>query len=841
MNWRRDGGFSLFVLSFALDRSVLWLTLLKSADLTRIPVAQPSTLTTATSKLSKPSTTEGRSASGFEYSSREVAPPSLLIQQLLQAHRVFSLHHGPSLNDLYAKLPRDRFFTALDRFWSRFARTWDVLLHGNPTADVLGGIKLASGGELGFGVGEEEWGSGERAVLEQMAHQTEGLVDLVVARYGEPSPTQKVDQSTAEAFPWLGSGHQPAASDGVVFGGVNGISRSSLRSVSLWMREIYTYGDHAYGVRDNPTRDQRKRRRRNPPASARSANANIHAAPEPNTANSKDLRRNVQNQEAAKQLNSKDPVDPDILPLDGRPQLHDRIASHDHVTDTPLPQVASYPGIPPVIVTAAEAALDKATKHAEVSGMEGDDKDQLENEELGTTMGIPDQYMKYLTFGLSTFGKAPTKKRPSAPSRTSTSSSKTLTPHSGADSSRISKRNDTKSDEFDASTLTVLEPHPDGDALRAVHARQKRQENKGHFLIGLRGDLDLISEEEGEADMTEGSLYDATEGHRTVLRTVHVETLPNDTNDGDHEHLNTDPRDFGQSSESAHTVDVARLRVVIYTHRPFMYCFLFHPHTSSLSWSSFYRSLHKTLLPIHRPLLSSTSKINVTDRIEAAHVHHVDSTVSTGNTRTSQNHSAASIYDLLYDPVRLTVHTSIPNIPEPGTPAAESIATSMSGAALVPWTRLDALNVHSTILNTLAITKQHADQIERTSKTGRGWWVVWMRLPTTGRTGGASLQPSGSGTEESSTRTVLEGDENLDHNNHETHKFAFLVRRADDASAATKHSSGSRATSGMWNTLTLRSTPADNHGAARGGNGLNTGGIGFDARKYVEGLLSLNR
>lgn len=126
------------------------------------------------------------------------------------------------------------------------------MLHGNPAVDALAGIKLASGGELGFGVGEEEWGSGERAVLEEFTRHTEGLVDTVVARFGEPSSKSDVH------VPWIGAGERPAVADGVIFGGINGITRQSLQSVSLWMRHIYTYGEYAYGVRDNPSRERRK-------------------------------------------------------------------------------------------------------------------------------------------------------------------------------------------------------------------------------------------------------------------------------------------------------------------------------------------------------------------------------------------------------------------------------------------------------------------------------------------------------------------------------------------------------------------------------------------------------
>ncbi|KAF2863941.1 hypothetical protein K470DRAFT_209514, partial [Piedraia hortae CBS 480.64] len=190
-----------------------------------------------------------------EYSSRGLSPPALLVQQLRNAHRIFSLHHGSSWTTLYGSLGRERFCTALDRFWSRFARTWDVMLHDNPAAELLGGIKLGGGGELGFGVGEEDMGSAERAVLQDLVHRTEGLIDVVVSRFGEAEASGK------ESLPWLGSGRQPSSADGVVFCGVGAISRIDVGKMSLWIQQIFTDGELAYGIRQDPHRERRKRRR----------------------------------------------------------------------------------------------------------------------------------------------------------------------------------------------------------------------------------------------------------------------------------------------------------------------------------------------------------------------------------------------------------------------------------------------------------------------------------------------------------------------------------------------------------------------------------------------------
>jgi hypothetical protein len=70
---------------------------------------------------------------------------------------------------------------------------------------------------------------------------------------------------------------------------------------------------------------------------------------------------------------------------------------------------------------------------------------------------------------------------------------------------------------------------------------------------------------------------------------------------------------------------------------------------------------------------------------------------------------------------------------------------------------------------------------------------------------------------------------------------AFLVRRARDPTVSSTKSSGGRWGSAMWR-LGGPSTGEKMGGAAAGWGpkGLSEG-IGIDARRYIEGLLSLNR
>lgn len=73
---------------------------------------------------------------------------------------------------------------------------------------------------------------------------------------------------------------------------------------------------------------------------------------------------------------------------------------------------------------------------------------------------------------------------------------------------------------------------------------------------------------------------------------------------------------------------------------------------------------------------------------------------------------------------------------------------------------------------------------------------------------------------------------------------AFLIRRARDTPTPATKGSGSRFASGMWSGLGMGSGGQSQRmgGAAAGWGpkGL-AEGIGIDARRYVEELLSLNR
>ncbi|EZG10142.1 hypothetical protein H106_00962, partial [Trichophyton rubrum CBS 735.88] len=233
--------------------------ILASIDLTRIIHVQ---------KGSTSSTEETSNDIQVEYSSRELSPPYILSQQLSKAYSIFLLHHGSSLESLYKTLSRKTFCIYLDRYWTRFVWSWDILLNGNPAIDLFSATKLAGGGELGIGVGEEEWGSGEREVLEGFISRTEGLVDMVVSRFGDaenpsreqiPSKKEPVKSNKQE---WTGCMMSPGPQDGVIFSGIGALSRESLIHISQWMEWVYRYGEDAYGVRGDPKSTHRRKRKK---------------------------------------------------------------------------------------------------------------------------------------------------------------------------------------------------------------------------------------------------------------------------------------------------------------------------------------------------------------------------------------------------------------------------------------------------------------------------------------------------------------------------------------------------------------------------------------------------
>lgn len=286
-------------------------------------------------------------------------------------------------------------------------------------------MKLAAGGELGMGVGEEDWGSSERDVLEDFARRTDGLVDVMVSRFGEASPLQHAKISTdprlldvTQDESWIGSGKSVHAADGVVFSGLGALSRKSLRDLSHWVETMYTHGEYAYGVRDNVTADRKKRQRRR--------------------------------------------LKPDV---EARPSISPTPARNDRRSPLTTDSSSTLPlGIPPPIVKAVESSLDRASAAVEKSTDAPDSKPIL------ATLGDTDTWIKYMTLGYGTaWGGSGSKGaiEESKPTASSTVRERSPSPQA----------------------MRHIEPEPDVDVAGEKLKMQIQLENDGYFLVGLKGDL----------------------------------------------------------------------------------------------------------------------------------------------------------------------------------------------------------------------------------------------------------------------------------------------------------------------------------------------------------------
>lgn len=281
-------------------------------------------------------------------------------------------------------------------------------------------------------------------------------------------------------------------------------------------------------------------------------------------------------------------------------------------------------------------------------------------------------------------------------------------------------------------------------------------------------------------------------------------------------------------------------------HQPFMFTFLFDPQTPALSSPSLYSSMHHQLGPLQKPLLSSTSPTMAASRIA------MSETSPDPNKRFSTR--AQPVYDLVYDPSNLTIRSSIPNIPsmnitspstQPNNSPARSPSPSPSQSSTPPWSRIESLAIHHRLLSTHTDTRSRPQELERTSKTHRGWWVVWVRIPHNTTQTPTALSATCSSVALSS---IANNDDSFPANQSQAHpapppQEAFLVRKASDYISPANHgrvSSGAR----FFRDLGGASSSAGFTGSSRAADMAPSKlveGLGMDARRYIEGLLSLNR
>ncbi|KAL4944236.1 hypothetical protein BDV06DRAFT_112929 [Aspergillus oleicola] len=693
--------------------------ILASVDLTRLP-----------GNPDNGSSRKDASEPSFHYSSREMTPPSLLIQQLRRAHSIFLLHHAPNLDTLYKSAGRSTFCLFLENFWLRYAWNWEVLLGGNPAVEIYNGIKLSAGGELGVGVGEEEWGSGEREVLEDFISRTDGLVDLVVSRFGDPLDSSEDFQAAnkpegdAESR-WLGSDAYPRPSDGVIFSGVGSITRRSVVSISQWMEWIYRYGADAYGVGTDPTSPRRRKRRKRQRATT-----------------------------SGSQSTSAD------------------------AAQRSVPDRTFSPGIPqPLVTTAPSDSQEKDTSQT------SNESSQEANSQSGDwIMAGTETFVKYLTLG---YGSAWSLSR--SPSRTSS-------PHPQAEASQI------EGPPTEASNSSTQRPKG-----ASISKAGPRNQNYGRFIIGLQ---DGTAGSETVLEETEPSDPAATSTEKIAKRVVHVQMA--------------DPQQD--------TTGAVQLQAVVYvvslvpekrlnenSHlqcQPFVYTFLFEMTTPSLSEPSLYHSIHHQLGPLQKPLSTSTSPSTEAFRVS-----------ETPETK-SKSHQHHPIYDLVYDPHNLSIRSSIPNIPD-----LISHHQSLRLPTTATLSRVETISIHHRLLTTYVETRSRPLELERTCKTSRGWWIVWVRVYAPPHDQQEHSEP--------------EPDRNKDKQQQE----AFIIRQASDhVGASSGHARNSSSIGGVssgarfFRDLGGASSPGLPQSSRMDlAPGKLVEGLGLDARRYIENLLSLNR
>ena len=234
-----------------------------------------------------------------------------------------------------------------------------------------------------------------------------------------------------------------------------------------------------------------------------------------------------------------------------------------------------------------------------------------------------------------------------------------------------------------------------------------------------------------------------------------------------------------------------------------MFAFLFDPQTPSLSTTSVYQSIRHQLEPLHKSLSASTSPDNAALRISSS-----ESTTDPSKRFSTKDQP---VYEFVYDPSNLTIRTSIPNIPDLGSYSPEVLASG--DPRILPWSRVESLNIHHRLLSTYHETRSRPREVERTCKTSRGWWIIWVRL--------SDADPGNSNDSSSASQE------------------AFLIRKASDYIPPVGHARGGSSAARFFRDLGggsgLQSSRADM------APGKLVEGLGLDARRYIENLLSLNR
>ncbi|KAJ6260372.1 LOW QUALITY PROTEIN: Vacuolar fusion protein [Drechslerella dactyloides] len=567
-----------------------------------------------------------------DYSPREVAQPSVLIAQLKTSYRQFLLFNG-TLESILLTHGRDYLLQRLEKFYTRWAWRWEVMLHGNPAVDIWNGIKI------GRGVGDAE-----KEVLSDFVSRhrkeeddSERLVDVIVSRFGKLSGVENGDKKTKPGFSSRGTGRLPGPDDGCIYRGVGNLAKESVRDISEWMARWYQYGDSSFDYQTVRPSRRKHRRHKSKGHSSQSSVPKLSTsgtpAPEsstPETAAGASESSTPGRIETSR-TNSSEAESP------GQPE-----------TTLPPPLLMEpgwQPPKPQTRIASKPADRRKPAKAVPEAGESNPIPEQQTN---------PRGSNNKLVLNVLTLGTY----------------------------AAYSAWNRTREDQEQPKTAAlesapVVEPNP--------------LETPGRFIIGYTGALD--EEQEEEEATGDGQI----ERKDILSQTIWIERR--------HQQAEDNVQEVEESADKALALEECRL--VAYAAYPFIFAMLFHPTNESLSKPGFYRLLNQQLGPLKGPLITSSE-----NQYQPSH--------------------NKGLYDLIFDPATLTVHSSIPNIPDPMlAPTPPLLDTTEAGA--LP--RIEALHIHSQVIRVIEDTRWKeiplgtpSGERERTNRTTRGWWVAWMRL-----------------------------------------------------------------------------------------------------------------
>ncbi|KAF8544076.1 hypothetical protein BDD12DRAFT_817892 [Trichophaea hybrida] len=480
-----------------------------------------------------------------EYSSREVAPPQLLLAQLKKAHAQFCFLYGTMAMN-WERLDRVTFCRRLEKYWLRWAWVrWEVMLWGSPAVDILGDKAISmAGGRLG-----KEIEKHERDFMVEWAkkEKVRGLVDMVVSRFGEAdSPAVRIDASgtTARGGSGLWFWHRKGEgtsndskksadelpptlmpSDGCIFKGIDALE---VKEVTNYLSELYEKGDDAYAVSNSGVR-RKKRKKPNEPS--RLGISSGESSP----------RRSTSTVRLAREGS------------DGPKRSGSNLGKEasENPTETTKP--------PNPISPSGESGLGNVL----AGPSQGEDTEDTTTK-LRSLAAANGKILNLLTFGWS--------------SRVNLGRSTAPAEDTGDSTTPEDNTEPTETETTGPPTET------------AKNEDIKRQ--RGSFLVGFQGDLDLEDIDDDHEDSS-GRITSRTAWlSRTPLVDKTLETTSTEILDADR------PK----------PPPLEEFKIVVYTNKPFIFAFLFNPSSHSLSSPSFYRSIHHQLSPLVQSLVPSPAK-----------------------------------------------------------------------------------------------------------------------------------------------------------------------------------------------------------------------------------------